>query len=340
MSDARGRPGASCGRTRHERTVSRAGARELHIVVACADRKSAPAGKPVRLRAIKARSLEERCSSWWRLLTSVSPSVSARELYVGDHWSVAKGLPLLARARGFAPRLWVASAGYGLVPEEAMLAPYSATFSAESVDSVATKAKYSSLATQHWWASLARRRLRGYDDPRSLLGLAETASAGSVMMVVASPLYIAAMEEDLSAVLSHAPHVRLLLVTSAPGPTSAALQQRWIPTTAPLRMSLGGALTSLHVRVARRLLEKLSPADLDVSTARRDIERLSASAPKVPKHHRERANDAAVRTFIRRALGEDPTCSHTRLLRSYRAAGRACEQGRFRQLFMTEKRAP
>ncbi len=314
------------------------GAAELHIVVACADRKSASAGDPVRLRTVRGRSLEERCTAWWRLLMRTPARMAARDLYVGDHWSVAKGLPALAEAKGFAPRLWVASAGYGLVPEEATLAPYSATFSRDSKDSVPTSGADPQVVAQEWWALLAAHSLRGHTGPRTLVGIAEGAARGAAMMVVASPAYMAAMGRDLAEVASRARDIRLVLLTTTPGPNDATLRDHWVPLTAPLRMSLGGALTSLHARVARRLLEKLSPEDLDVVTARRHIERLTARAPELPTFRRERSDDDDVRQFIRRELRHDVAAAHTRLLRAYRASGRACEQGRFRDLFMTERR--
>jgi hypothetical protein len=45
-------------------------------------------------------------------------------------------------------------------------------------------------------------------------------------------------------------------------------------------------------------------------------------------------SDEEVRGFVRKRLGEAPESRHTRLLRELRDSGRACEQGRFKQLFM------
>jgi hypothetical protein len=102
-------------------------------------------------------------------------------------------------------------------------------------------------------------------------------------------------------------------------------------------MSLGGALTSLHVRVARRLLEGIEPQRLDAQTARHCVEVVAARSPELPAFQRSRADDDDVKTFIRAALLADPGVSHTRLLREYRAAGSACEQSRFRELFFATR---
>lgn len=44
-------------------------------------------------------------------------------------------------------------------------------------------------------------------------------------------------------------------------------------------------------------------------------------------------SDDEVRAFIRSKLAVDRSLRHTRLLRTLREGGRACEQGRFRRLF-------
>ncbi|MEZ4298997.1 MAG: hypothetical protein R3B70_28875 [Polyangiaceae bacterium] len=151
---------------------------------------------------------------------------------------------------------------------------------------------------------------------------------------MASPAYLEALERDLVDVVSLGhDHTRLVLLTSAPGPADKSLHPHWVPTAAALRMMLGGALTSLHVRVARRLIQKISPTDFDANHARAHIERLLARSPDVPILRRDRGDDQDVRTYIRAALQANRAASHTGLLREYRASGRACEQSRFRELF-------
>lgn len=310
---------------------------KLHVVVACTDRKRRIAGAPIRLGDVNGRTLKERCRAWWRFLSRAPASVPAHDLYAGDHWSIARSLPDIARSRGFAPSLWVASAGYGLVAEKALLASYSATFALDSPDSVVTDGSKRAEIASNWWQELARHTLSDEEAPRTLRALAKDSPRGATLLVVASPAYLEALERDLVDVVSlgHG-HIRLVLVTSAPGPADPSLHPHWVPTAAALRMKLGGALTSLHVRVARRLIQKISPLDFDANHARAHIERLLARSPKVPTHHRHRADDEDVLGYIRKALRANPSASHTGLLREYRASGRACEQSRFRELFKRE----
>ena len=102
----------------------------INVVAACTDRKRATAVEPVRLRDVAAGP--DRVEAWWKRLASQPVRLRADELYVGDHWSIVRDLVSLANRRGFDGQLWVASAGYGLVPSDAPLANYSATLSAST----------------------------------------------------------------------------------------------------------------------------------------------------------------------------------------------------------------
>lgn len=132
--------------------------------------------------------------------------------------------------------------------------------------------------------------------------------------------------------------VELVIVTSTPRAISKKLHDCVVPTQAALRMVLGGALPSLHVRVARRLLMELPPSNFSAQSARRCIQQIMAECPDAPVHQRERMDDDQVRAFIREAMHKKQNVSHTRLLREFRASGHACEQKRFRELFALETR--
>lgn len=53
---------------------------------------------------------------------------------------------------------------------------------------------------------------------------------------------------------------------------------------------------------------------------------------------RRRLTDEEVRLFIRERRTAEPSARHTRLLKQLRESGAACEQSRFRALFLEETR--
>ena len=109
----------------------------LHVIAGCTDRKRLPTPAPLRLGSLHGSAGSDRFAVWWRTLErDRSPTRPAAELYAGDHWSVIRELPGLGAKDGLTVRLWVASAGYGLVPADAPLRSYAATFTPGHADSV------------------------------------------------------------------------------------------------------------------------------------------------------------------------------------------------------------
>ena len=80
----------------------------VHIVVTCANRKRYPVPTQLHLRDLQERRQGLRFAAWTRRLDAEEPSIRATDLYGGEHWQVARGLPAVV---GDSARLWVCSAG-------------------------------------------------------------------------------------------------------------------------------------------------------------------------------------------------------------------------------------
>src|SRR6266542_4235262 len=92
----------------------------VHLVVACANRKTQPVPSSLRLRHIVGAGPAGRAAAWIdQLERSTEPTVPARQLYAGEHWQVVRGLEQIAAAAGLHASLWICSAGYGLVSADA-----------------------------------------------------------------------------------------------------------------------------------------------------------------------------------------------------------------------------
>jgi hypothetical protein len=120
---------------------------------------------------------------------------------------------------------------------------------------------------------------------------------------------------------------------------SPELQGACIPSVAELTYHVGGSLIGLHARLARRILEDAPRTGLEASEVRKSVRRLVEESPTRVSLDRARMTDHDVSLFIRRTLREDATVAQTVLLRRLRASGRACEQGRFRDLFAQMRRS-
>lgn len=309
----------------------------LQIIVNCTNRKTASVSGDLQLRSVSAAGLEGRVKEWCRRLRRHrGQEVAVEDLYAGDHWAAAKELPELARAAGFNAKLWVMSAGYGLIPADASIHPYSATFASAEPDSVVTtgqSAQERDAMLQTWWDSLCQFAGGGKDEPHSLADLLLD-SGRSHFLLVASPHYLAAAEKDLQAALSaFASPSRLMVVTSPCKLTSGLLRDHAVISSTRLQPKLGGSCVSLHARVASLILKKVSSWGFDAEAVGKRIGALIARAPQAAKLQRRRMTDDQVRKFVESALKRAPQPSCSALLRKLRAGGLACEQSRFKELY-------
>jgi hypothetical protein len=303
----------------------------LHIVASCADRKKHPAA--VRLRDVRGASVAARFSAWRNAIRDAEgPRARAEELYQGGYWSIVRELPRLAERMNWSSKLWVASAGYGVVSGDKQLVSYSATFSAGHEDSVSTVGEAN--AAKKWWrCATASKGGLGI----SLSSLTKDDPKATVL-VVASPSYVDAMEDDLAAAAGHVRNRGAVLIVSSREPSHEALSSSWVPSTGSLQGSLGGALVSLHARVARHLILSTPPRDFRKEKLALMIKKLGEEAdPAAKRAAGSSMSDDDVLAFIRQRVAADPKASHTRLLRELRESGQACEQGRFRRLFKQVK---
>ena len=296
----------------------------LHLVTACTDRKRGPISPDLKLRAFGHVRLDDRIREWIEALGASGYRIPARDLYAGEHWVE---FIRLIDSLGDADRpvsSWVISAGYGLIPTDAELAPYGASFSAGATDAV--RPSDSTWEPVEWWAALARWDGPAPGLPRTITELIHR-DPEDVVLVAASPTYLRSIREDLDLVFQSSGHV-IVFCASAPS---------WIPEAnrvdydSRLRAVTGGSQISLNVRVMRLALEQST--SLDPDELRRTINEVMGSLPAPPKYERIASTDEDVRAFITARLKKDPQIRPTPLLREWRALNRACEQGRFRTLF-------
>lgn len=308
-----------------------------YLVASCTERKRAVIPEGLHLRNLATAALSNRVDRWWERLeqTSAVARHPAVNLYGGEHWTYAQHSLEALRDRGQPAELWVASAGYGLVPASARLSPYSATFTSGSPDSVVQDASTGPTRIeqlQDWWAALARFTGPEWQAPRSLQRLA-TRDPRATLVIVAAPHYIRAMRIDLLAARSALLRPeQLILVSNQELLADPELAPNLIPVDERCQTVVGGTMLGLNARVAHRLLAEGHAGPLTAPRLRERYDSMVSDAEKPPKHNRERMDDKEVLSFLRTALQQDPKAGWTLLLRTLRGNGRACEQGRFREL--------
>jgi hypothetical protein len=250
----------------------------------------------------------------------------AAELYVGDHWCVVREL---AGRPGV--KVWVCSAGYGLVALDSPPRPYSATFASGEPDSVRTGSQDAGEAHTAWWRELCEWGGPGPAGPRSIVALAHAFPGGALLMA-ASGVYLRAIADDLRAAAAAVPPDRLAVISAGAG-SVPGLDPYLLPADARLQARVRGARVALNARLARLALDTVGRGGFSRRRLHSLFARLKAALPAVTAADRTPVSDEQVRRFIRSALAEHPRPRATPLLQRFRQSGRACEHSRFAALY-------
>ncbi|MDA1229488.1 MAG: hypothetical protein O2856_01815 [Planctomycetota bacterium] len=313
----------------------------VNVVVTCTKRKSVAVPQRLQFRSLRRADVQTKAELWLeRLRAARTDSVVVRDLYSGDHWSVARSLEGLLMSGSSPVRLWVVSAGYGLLQMDDVVKPYSATFSRNHPDSISLRITSDEPESilRNWWNALADDRSVRRSGPQTLAGIAAE-FPNSPLIVIASENYLSAIDQDLMQARGELSNSDLLSIFSAGCSSANGLAPHLVPCDARLQPLVGGALRSLNIRTARKALSESTRSLPTLPVLRRKFRRLLSQQPELVRIERTVMSDDDVRQFLLSELSADNTLRHTPLLRKLRDQGFACEQRRFATLFYEVKGA-
>ena len=304
------------------------------VFVTCTKRKTSPGAAATCLGRVARGNPSAVAAAWIaRLEAAQLARIPARRLYSGDHWKIATQLPTAAKQAGVVADLWVVSAGYGLIPCDAIVASYSATFSQGHPDEIANRFQPAPLNPKAaWWDELARWPGPSPESPRRIRDVARK-SPRSPLLVVASPSYLTAIESDLLEAVDSLKQPSLLVIIAAGARKSGSLAPFLVNCDSRFQAALGGARMSLNQRIARHILLNSPPwpwsADGFSDTLASTCDKLDLAPFRAGK----KITDSEVKRYLKKKLSSDPRCRPTGLLRELRSSGISCEQKRFKALF-------
>jgi hypothetical protein len=219
-------------------------------------------------------------------------------------------------------RLWACSAGYGLIPAEALIVPHHATLTPGQADSVPGD-------FPSWWSLLGEWAGPVPGHPRSIRALvAEDPDA--VFMFVLSKNYLRACGADMAAACERLTDPDRVFIVSAGGQPDGDLADFAVPADARLQAHFGGTRRALNARIGAHLLEcGIRSKDEAVAC----LAQLLADQPPIPRYNRKRQSDRQILDAITARLALAPATPAHRLLRELRDSGLACEQRRFTRLY-------
>jgi hypothetical protein len=153
------------------------------------------------------------------------------------------------------------------------------------------------------------------------------------LLVVASPDYLQAIEQDLTGAAAVLSRTDLLMIVSAGMRTFGKLTNHLLPCDARFQSCLRGTRGTLNIRIARRLIEYMGSGHIGLDRQKAQLRRLLSKQPPIQQYHRRTVTDEQIRKFIRLELNKNGSASRSFLLKKFRNSGRACEQSRFADLY-------
>lgn len=297
----------------------------IHVIATCTNRKTKPVPQHLRLSRVPGDNTDWRARDWIGRLDKeqINTGISARDLYAGEHWTVARSLSLRSGHQEKV-HLWACSAGYGLVSASASLHPYAATFAGGHADSVPGD-------PMKWWTTLSEWQGPQPGAPRTIEALAQ-ASPHAMFLIMLSPPYLRACRDDIQRARGKVKSSDKFLLISAGTRDPGEFVDILLPADARLQACLGGTRQALNVRVGQRLLTEGIHSRAD---AAKYLAKLLQEQPPLPRYDRKKLSDEEVVTMIKESLARYPGGSASRLLRELRDGGYACEQRRFGDLHKT-----
>ena len=309
--------------------------RAVNLVVSCTSRKRFDVSPETVLGGIGGASVAERLQRWGKSLRRAAIAEHrADDLYMGDHWYVVRSIPAAAEQSGLDVHTWICSAGYGLIKPATLIKPYRATFTRGEKDYVALGFPDEASSLDRWWRGVCSLKFSQQSGgPRTIGELAATFPR-TPMVVALSADYLKAVTPDMQTILSR-PYFRehLAIISCGTRRDQSPWKENLLPCDASLAGALGGVLTSLNARVARRVLQRFDEEELTVQTLTAAVASIGRTTPssaitRVPR------SDSEVAGFIRNQIARVSSCSKTVLLREFRRQGQACEQKRFGEIYL------
>lgn len=298
------------------------------VITTCTSRKMRAMVGRLDLTSVPRGRLHEVVSRWCRAaMRTTSDRFPAYEVYRGRAFQEA-----LRATELVAGRLYVVSAGFGLLPSYEKIPLYDLSIAGDGANNVRNKVEGRFLE-RDWWAGV-NCHLQGDETPIATM---VTRSHKRLFVFALSSAYYRLIEGDLLAIPRPKRGGLRLLGLGLEKVIDQELSQYLLPyderfdgPDSPIR----GTRSDFAQRAARHFISELVNRGINnLEEQKRHITR-SQRRWRVPERpNRESLGDEEILAIIRKMAKKNSTGGYTRMLRSCRDMGYRCEQKRFAALY-------
>ena len=291
------------------------------VVIPCSSRKRLEPDRLARAVSLPRASQDELETAWLNRLNSLERPITARDLYSG------RGA-LLGRqaARAASAPLYIASAGLGLVGENAMVPAYSITVARRGDDAIPSRT-VGRFDPGAWWAAVCAGPIS------TTLEQVFAGGEGRIALVALTKSYAAMLADSLMGLPERAVAGLRLFGWGLRDNLPASLHGSIMGYDARLEAALPGTRSDFAQRALTHFVANVLPLGAGNRERHRDLVEQTLATLKAPRRAtRARASDAEILTWLGRP--EQAGGGIGRLLRRIRDEGIACEQSRFSCLYV------
>jgi len=207
--------------------------RITNLIMSCTKGKHFQYSSQAALSIRAGETPEEAMANW---AANIKRSIPALSLYTGNYWSTAKDILWTTDNL----ELWVISAELDFLNSRDLVDAYEATFHDLP------------FSHRHWWRELTNTF--GKEQTEISIGTLMEARPTDDFVIAASPVYIAAVEDDMLAAVSklYNPITQLTVVTS--GAYSGCLEPYLIRSESHMMKDLSSNMVCLNIKLAKYII--------------------------------------------------------------------------------------
>ena len=295
----------------------------MNIISSCTNSKKMIASKHLQIANYSTKlNLDEIIKVWKKSLESDSTTkIKALELYKGGAWKATIATKQVLATK-FKTKLYIASAGYGLIDSEYEVHSYDSTFASGTVNSVSKFSKLSNKeATINWWNGINCISINSFESNR-------------YTFIILPHDYLIATQDFIKDLIERNSK-NVFIFTANQHKTPKFMENNIINFDSKFNSYQAGVISNMLQRAVLWLSNEIIFHNIPISHSalQSHIEKKMSIHDSFVMPVRIKLSEEDIKIKIRELISKEAISSASHGLRRFRKLGFACEQKRFGKLY-------